>query len=211
MVMRELRDIMGQGPVIPVLVIEQLADAISLARALLTGGIGVLEVTLRTDAALAAIREISQVLPEAIIGAGTALNEEQIHLAAEAGAQFIVSPGLTPLVANAAASVKLPLLAGVATASDVMRGLELGLKDFKFFPAEAAGGVGTLKSLQGPFPDVRFCPTGGISLARAPAYLGLPNVLCVGGSWIAPSRSVAEGDWGTIEKLAREAAGLRRT
>jgi 2-dehydro-3-deoxyphosphogluconate aldolase/(4S)-4-hydroxy-2-oxoglutarate aldolase len=208
--MREIRDVMGLGPVIPVLVIERLADAISLARALLTGGIRVLEVTLRTSPALDAIREIAQVLPEAIVGAGTALTEEQVHQAAEAGAQFVVSPGLTQQVARAAASVRLPLLAGVSSASDVMRGLEIGLKEFKFFPAEAAGGIGMLKALHGPFPDVHFCPTGGITLAQAPRYLGLPNVLCVGGSWLTPSVSIAAGDWGTIEKLAREAAGLRR-
>lgn len=197
------------GPVIAVLTIERAADAAPLARALLAGGVRVLEVTLRTGAALEAIAAIASEAPGAVVGAGTVLSPQDLDRAQAAGARFIVSPGLTDSLVAAAAESPLPFLPGVASASELMRGLEAGLDHFKFFPAEAAGGPAVLKALHGPFGHARFCPTGGISAGNASAYLALPNVLCVGGGWLAPDALIAERDWPRITALAQEASALR--
>lgn len=205
-----LDDILDTGPVIPVIVIERLEDALPLAQALVRGGLRVLEVTLRTPAALDAIRSMSAV-EGAIVGAGTVLDAARYDAAVEAGARFIVSPGLTDgLAATAASRIKVPLLPGAATASEVMRARDAGFTRLKFFPAESSGGVATLKGFASVFPDVRFCPTGGISSDSATAYLRLPNVACVGGSWPMPPEAVATRDWGRIERLAAAAAALGR-
>lgn len=201
-------DVMGQGPFIPVITIERLADAVPLARALLAGGVKVLEVTLRTPVALEVIQEMSHV-QGAIVGAGTVLNPRDAEKAAAAGAQFLISPGLTEPLARASHDLRLPFLAGIATPGDLMRGLDLGLERFKFFPAENYGGVGTLKALSGPFPSIRFCPTGGITEATAPSYLALPNVACIGGGFATPKAMVDAGDWAGITRLAQRAAALR--
>jgi 2-dehydro-3-deoxyphosphogluconate aldolase/(4S)-4-hydroxy-2-oxoglutarate aldolase len=197
-------------PVIPVLTIERLEDAAPLALALVAGGLRVLEVTLRTPVAIEAIGLMAAAAPEALVGAGTVLSAADYDRAAAAGARFIVSPGLTEPLIAAARAAPLPLLPGVATATEVMRGLDAGLNRFKFFPAETSGGPAALKALFGPFGDCRFCPTGGIGAATAGAYLALPNVLCVGGAWVAPASAVKAGDWGQITALARAAAGLRQ-
>jgi 2-dehydro-3-deoxyphosphogluconate aldolase/(4S)-4-hydroxy-2-oxoglutarate aldolase len=198
---------MGQGPFIPVITIERVADAVPLARALVAGGVRVLEVTLRTPVALEAIKEMSQT-PGAIVGAGTVLNARDAERAAAAGARFLISPGLTEPLARAAAELRLPCLGGVVTPSDVMRGLDLGLDRFKFFPAENYGGAATLKAFAGPFPQVRFCPTGGITEASAPSYLALPNVACIGGTFVTPKAAIDAGDWAGITELARRASAL---
>ena len=203
--MKSIEDVMRMAPVIPVLVVDDLAEARPLAEALVAGGLRVLEVTLRTPCALDAIREMSKV-EGAFVGAGTVTNPDELEDAMEAGAQFIVSPGLTKKLAKAAIKEEVPFLPGIATAGDIMRGLDLGLTYFKFFPAMAAGGIPALKSLAAPFGQVRFCPTGGISLQTAPDWLALEPVLCVGGSWVAPKGGSPEA----IEKLAREAAQLPR-
>jgi 2-dehydro-3-deoxyphosphogluconate aldolase/(4S)-4-hydroxy-2-oxoglutarate aldolase len=201
-------DVMALAPVIPVLTVERAADAAPLARALVAGGLSALEVTLRTPAALDVVRAMRDI-DGAVVGAGTALNGADVAAAFAAGAQFIVSPGLTESVAERAAELGVPLLAGVATASDIMRGLELGLDRFKFFPAVSAGGVAMLKAFAGPFALTRFCPTGGITPQSAPQFLALPNVSCVGGTWIAPPDLVAAGAFAEIESRARAAAALR--
>ncbi len=201
-------EIMQTGPVIPVLVLDRAADAAPMATALVAGGVRVLEVTLRTEAALAAIREMAKV-KGAVVGAGTVLNARQLDQAMAAGARFIVSPGLTESLVKAANAAGAPLLAGVATAADIMRGLDLGLTCFKFFPAETSGGAPAIKAFGGPFGGVKFCPTGGIALATAPTYLALSNVVCVGGSWLTPKQAVDVGDWARIETLAKEAAALK--
>lgn len=201
--MKPIETIMRTAPVIPVLVIEDVGGARHLAEALVAGGLRVLEVTLRTPEALDAIREMRQV-PGAIVGAGTVLNPHQLEDAHAAGAEFIVSPGLTETLGRAVVDSGLPYLPGVATAADIMRGLDLGLAHFKFFPAMAAGGVPALKALAAPFAQARFCPTGGIDLANAAQWLALPSVLCVGGSWIAP-RGAAPAH---VEALARQATAL---
>ncbi len=201
--------IMQDGPVIPVLSIKHLAHAAPVATALVRGGVRALEVTLRTDAALDAIRDMTAV-KGAVIGAGTVLNARQLDQAVEAGARFIVSPGLTEDLAKASEQASVPLLAGIATATDIMRGLDLGLTRFKFFPAETSGGVGAIKAFSGPFVGVKFCPTGGVSPENAPTYLALPNVVCVGGSWLTPEDAVQAGDWARIEALAKAAASLAR-
>ena len=201
--------LMRIAPVIPVLTIERLEDAEPLALALVAGGLTVLEVTLRTPIAIEAIALMAKAAPDAVVGAGTVLNAADYDRAAKAGAKFIVSPGLTQPVIDAAKANPLPLLAGVATASDLMRGLDAGLNRFKFFPAETSGGAPALKALGGPFGDCRFCPTGGIAAQSAPTYLALPNVLCVGGAWVAPADAVKAGDWGRITALAAAAAALR--
>jgi len=206
--MRAITDIMRTAPVIPVLVIDRLEDAAPLARALCAGGLKVLEVTLRTPAGLPAIAAMKAAAPDAIVGAGTVNSADQLELAADAGAEFIVSPGLTPAIVKAAQARNLPILPGVASAGDILRGLELGLLAFKFFPAETSGGAPALKALEGPFGDVHFCPTGGVTLANAPTYFALKSVLCVGGSWITPKSAVEAGDWKTVERLAQEAAQL---
>ena len=196
------------APVIPVLVVGDAARAEGLATALVAGGLPVLEVTLRTPAALEVIREMAKV-PGGHVGAGTVLTPDDAKRAKDAGASFAVSPGLTETLARACADIGLPLLPGAATASEVMRAMEMGYSMLKFFPAEAAGGTKSLKSLAGPLPQVSFCPTGGITLNSAPDYLALPNVVCVGGSWIAPDAEVASGDWRAIEARAREAFALK--
>jgi 2-dehydro-3-deoxyphosphogluconate aldolase/(4S)-4-hydroxy-2-oxoglutarate aldolase len=201
----ELRAALTAAPVVPVLVIDRVEDAVPLGRALVAGGLRVLEVTLRTPVALAVIERLAAEVEGAVVAAGTVLNARDLAAAAKAGATLAVSPGLADFVRDA----EIPMLPGVATASDLMRGLEWGLDTFKFFPAVPAGGLAMLKALHGPFPDVRFCPTGGVSLANAPEFLSLPNVVCVGGSWVAPAASVAAGDWDRIRQLAAEAAALK--
>ncbi len=198
-------EIMRTAPVIPVLVLDGDGDWAALAETLVEAGLPALEVTLRTAGALNAIREMSRV-PGAIVGAGTVLNEDQLGEAIEAGSQFIVSPGLTEPLGQAAIRSGVPFLPGVANAGDIMRGLDLGLHRFKFFPAEAAGGISALKALSGPFGNVCFCPTGGVRSDTAPDWLALPNVLCVGGSWLVPP---GETDLSAIAGRARAAAGLR--
>lgn len=201
--------LMRTSPVIPVIVVEDAAAAPGLARAILAGGLRVLEVTLRTPAGLAAISAMAEAAPDAIVGAGTVLNADQLKRAVDAGARFIVSPGLTEALARAAETAGAPLLAGVATAGDIMRGLDLGLDRFKFFPAETSGGAAALSAFAGPFAEVAFCPTGGIIPANAGSYLALQTVLCVGGGWITPKAAVAAQDWNAITELARTASGLR--
>lgn len=203
-------EIMRVGPVIPVIVIEDLAHAVPLARALVAGGVRVLEVTLRTPAALAAIRAIAGEVPEAIVGAGTLTRPEDFTEARDAGARFGVSPGLTPALIEAAWESGLPLLPGVMTPSDVIAARLAGFRELKLFPARQAGGIGMLQALAGPFPDVTFCPTGGITAETAPEFLALPNVACVGGSWLTPKTVLAAGDWGTVTALARQATALNR-
>jgi 2-dehydro-3-deoxyphosphogluconate aldolase / (4S)-4-hydroxy-2-oxoglutarate aldolase len=197
--------IMRTAPVIPVIVIDDEAHAVPLAEALVAGGLRVLEVTLRTPAALPAIRAMKQV-PGAIVGAGTVTNPKELDAALEAGSEFIVSPGLTENLGKAAVASGVPFLPGIANAGDIMRGLDLGLDRFKFFPAMAAGGLPALKALAAPFGQCRFCPTGGISLENAPEWLAFDPVLCVGGSWVSPKGAP---DKAVIEGLAREAFGLR--
>ena len=197
------------APVIPVLVIEDLAHAQPLAEALVAGGLPVLEITLRTDCALEAITAMSSV-EGAVVGAGTVLSAAQMEVAGAAGARFAVSPGATPTLIDAARVNDMPLLPGAQTCSEVMALLEQGYNVQKFFPAEAIGGATALKSIAGPLPQVTFCPTGGISLTRAPDYLTLANVACVGGSWVAPKNVMAKGDWAAITALAQEASALRR-
>jgi len=202
-------DLMRVGPVIPVIVIDDLAHAVPLARALVAGGVRVLEVTLRTRVALDAIRAISREVDDAIVGVGTISRAEHFQQAVDARARFGVSPGLTAELVDAARSSKLPLLPGVMTPSDVIAARAAGFFALKLFPAQQAGGIGMLKALSGPFPDVTFCPTGGVTAASAPGYLALPNVGCVGGSWLTPQAAVKAGEWGKITALAREASRLR--
>lgn len=201
--------ILSAAPVVPVIVIDRIDDAVPLARTLVDAGLPVLEVTLRSPVALEAITRIRKALPDAIVGAGTVLDARDLAAVGEAGAMFAIAPGATDTLYGAAAQQPLPFIAGIATASELMRGLEHGHRVFKFFPAEAGGGIAALKGLAGPFPQARFCPTGGIDAARAPAYLALPNVLTVGGSWMLPADAIRGGDWARIGTLAREAAALR--
>ncbi|MFF5917252.1 bifunctional 4-hydroxy-2-oxoglutarate aldolase/2-dehydro-3-deoxy-phosphogluconate aldolase [Streptomyces flavochromogenes] len=196
-------------PVVPVVVIEDAADAVPLARALVAGGLPLVEVTLRTPAALDAVRAIASEVPDAVVGAGTVVSASGVADAVGAGARFLVSPGWTERLLGAMRDSGLPFLPGVSTTSEVVALLERGVEDMKFFPAEAAGGVPYLKSLAGPLPRARFCPTGGVSLASAPSYLSLPNVGCVGGTWMLPPDALAARDWARVETLAREAAALR--
>ena len=195
-------------PVIPVLKIDDASKAVPLARALARGGLPVIEITMRTPDALEAIRRAATEVPEAVVGAGTILNAAQFEQAAKAGSQFIVSPGTTSEVFAAARDSSVPLLPGAITPSEMMAALEEGLDFLKFFPAEQAGGAAFLKSLASPFAGLRFCPTGGVTVKNAGDYLSLPNVICVGGSWVAPDDAVKSGDWALIEKLARDAAAL---
>lgn len=204
--MSEIDSLMRLSPVIPVLVVEDAAVAMPLATALVAGGLRVLEVTLRTPAAFEVIREMTKV-PGAVVGAGTVLNARDLDAAMSAGAGFIVSPGLTESLAKAAAAAAVPFLPGVATAGDIMRGLDLGLGRFKFFPAEAAGGVKALKSLIGPFGRARFCPTGGVGLANLEAWLSIPEVLCVGGSWLYGGGPV---DQAAVQAGAEQAVAIAR-
>jgi 2-dehydro-3-deoxyphosphogluconate aldolase/(4S)-4-hydroxy-2-oxoglutarate aldolase len=203
--MADVDALMRKAPVIPVLVIDRLEDAVPIAESLVAGGLPLLEVTLRTPVALDAIREMAKV-PGAIVGAGTVLNERQLHAAREAGATFIVSPGLTAPLAKAADDVGIDFLPGVANPADIMAGLDLGLTRFKFFPAEAVGGLKALKAYASVFRDVRFCPTGGITPETAPQWLAEPAVLCVGGSWLVPAGTIDEA---AIRQRAEAAAALR--
>lgn len=208
MVMNTL-ELASYGPVIPVIVLQREADAVPLAHALVSGGVRVLEVTLRTPVALAAMRAIAREVPGAIVGAGTVRSVADAQAALDAGCQFAVSPGYTPALGQACRQLKLPLLPGVATASEVMTAQADGYDFVKFFPATAAGGIPLLKAWAGPFPDVAFCPTGGITPQTAPQFLALPNVKVCGGSWLTPQEAIDTGDWGRITALAREAATLR--
>ncbi|MEU4448670.1 bifunctional 4-hydroxy-2-oxoglutarate aldolase/2-dehydro-3-deoxy-phosphogluconate aldolase [Actinosynnema sp. NPDC050801] len=201
-------DLLALSPVIPVVVVDDVEHAVPLAEALLRGGVRVIELTLRTPAALAAIERVAAEVPGIVIGAGTVTAPEHAEQAAKAGAAFLVTPGSTDRVLDAAEDTGLPFLPGAATVSEAMRLAERGLTSLKFFPAEAAGGVDYLKSIGGPLPGLRFCPTGGITPATAPNYLALPNVGCVGGSWLAPKDALAAGDWARVEELARAASAL---
>jgi 2-dehydro-3-deoxyphosphogluconate aldolase/(4S)-4-hydroxy-2-oxoglutarate aldolase len=202
-------EVMRVGPVIPVIVIDDLAHAVPLARALVAGGVRVLEVTLRTAPALEAIRRIAREVPDAIVGVGTLTRPQDLKDALEAGARFGVSPGLTPALIQAARETGLPLLPGVMTPSEVIAARMAGFNQLKLFPAQQAGGIGMLKALGGPFPEVTFCPTGGVSAENAPDFLALPNVACVGGSWLAPKAAVTAGDWDNITALAKAASTLK--
>jgi 2-dehydro-3-deoxyphosphogluconate aldolase/(4S)-4-hydroxy-2-oxoglutarate aldolase len=201
--------VLALSPVIPVVTIEDAADAAPLSRALLAGGLRTVEITLRTSAALEAIRAAATAAPELVIGAGTVLSADDMSGAAAAGARYALSPGATPALLRAGRDAPIPLIPGTATASEIMAGLAMNYRCFKFFPAESLGGVEALKALAGPLPNARFCPTGGISAERASDYLKLPNVLCVGGSWIAPADLIRAKDWAAIEANARRAAGLK--
>jgi 2-dehydro-3-deoxyphosphogluconate aldolase/(4S)-4-hydroxy-2-oxoglutarate aldolase len=198
-------DVLNSGPVVPVIVIRDIKHAVPLAKALLAGGIKVLEITLRSEVAVDAIRLISKEVPEAIVGAGTVASQQDLTAVAEAGAVFAISPGLTPALLTAANQGTIALIPGISTASELMFGMEMGYTAFKFFPAGAAGGVKMLKSIGGPFPRVTFCPTGGISPDNYNEYLALSNVACVGGSWVCPGKLVEDRDWDGITDLARKA------
>ena len=203
--------VMQDAPVIPVIVLNDLAHAVPMARALVAGGIRMLEVTLRTPQALACIEAIAREVPEAVVGAGTVRTRADVQAATIAGARFAVSPGYTSKLGQACRDASLPLLPGVATGGEIMMAMEDGLTELKFFPAVQAGGAAMLKAWGGPFWDVTFCPTGGISLANAADFLALPNVACVGGSWLVPQDALVNGDWARITQLARETLNFRRT
>jgi 2-dehydro-3-deoxyphosphogluconate aldolase/(4S)-4-hydroxy-2-oxoglutarate aldolase len=200
-------EIMGLAPVIPVLVIEDVSHAVPLGRALVAGGLPVLEVTLRTSVASECIERMAGEVEGAVVGAGTVLTAAMRQAVADAGARFAVSPGL---IEGERDEGPVPLLPGIATATELMSGLAAGFTRFKLFPANVVGGVEALKGFAGPFPQAKFCPTGGVSAGNAPDYLALPNVVCVGGSWVAPADAVRAGDWGRVTELAREAAALAR-
>ncbi|WOT06695.1 bifunctional 4-hydroxy-2-oxoglutarate aldolase/2-dehydro-3-deoxy-phosphogluconate aldolase [Shewanella youngdeokensis] len=199
------QEIFKRSPIVPVMVINKIEHAVPLAKALVAGGISVLEVTLRTDCALEAITKIAKEVPEALVGAGTILNEEHLAQAVKAGAQFVITPGATTELLTAAMAGNVPLIPGVASISEVMKGMALGYTNFKFFPAEASGGVDALKAFSGPLANIRFCPTGGITPSSYKDYLALKNVDCIGGSWIAPIDAMEEGDWDRITTLCKEA------
>ncbi|MFF1923744.1 bifunctional 4-hydroxy-2-oxoglutarate aldolase/2-dehydro-3-deoxy-phosphogluconate aldolase [Streptomyces sp. NPDC058221] len=201
--------VLDLAPVVPVVVLEDAADAVPLARALVAGGLPAIEVTLRTAAALDAIKAIAAEVPDAVVGAGTVISARNVTDTVAAGARFLVSPGWTDTLLDAMKASGVPFLPGVSTTSEVVALLERGVTEMKFFPAEAAGGTAYLKALSAPLPQARFCPTGGVSLTSAPSYLALPNVGCVGGSWMVPGDAVAAGDWARVERLAAEAAALR--
>jgi 2-dehydro-3-deoxyphosphogluconate aldolase/(4S)-4-hydroxy-2-oxoglutarate aldolase len=206
----QLLSLLDGQPVIPVLKIDDVDDAVPLARALARGGLRAVEITLRTAGALECIRRAATEVPEAIVGAGTILDAAQFDDAAKAGSRFIVSPGITHDLLLAASRSDVPLLPGAITPAEIMTARDAGLDFLKFFPAEQAGGAAFLKALASPFAGIRFCPTGGVSRNNVQDYLGLPNVVCVGGSWVAPDNLVRAKDWTAIEALAREAAGLRK-
>ncbi|WP_329339796.1 bifunctional 4-hydroxy-2-oxoglutarate aldolase/2-dehydro-3-deoxy-phosphogluconate aldolase [Streptomyces sp. NBC_00663] len=201
--------VLDLAPVVPVVVIEDASDAVPLARALVAGGLPAIEVTLRTPVALDAVRAIAREVPEAVVGTGTVVTPEQVTESVAAGARFLVSPGWTDVLLEAMRASGVPFLPGVSTASEVVALLERGVREMKFFPAQAAGGTAYLKSLAGPLPQARFCPTGGIGAANAPEYLALPNVGCVGGTWMLPAEAIAARDWARVEELARAAAALK--
>ncbi len=198
-------EIFAAGPVVPVLVINDVEKAVPLAKALMAGGIKVLEVTLRTPVAIDVISTIAKEVPDALIGAGTVTNAQQLKAVTEAGAKFAISPGMTADLLKAGMDGDIPLIPGISSTSDLMKGKDAGYTHMKFFPAEASGGVKAIKSISGPFPDVTFCPTGGIGPANYKDYLALANVKCVGGSWVAPDDAINEGDWDRITQLAKEA------
>ncbi|WP_334223842.1 bifunctional 4-hydroxy-2-oxoglutarate aldolase/2-dehydro-3-deoxy-phosphogluconate aldolase [Thiosocius teredinicola] len=200
-----IEDILKAAPVMPVIVIEDLTHAVPLAKALVAGGLRVLEVTLRTPVAIDAVRSIAESVPDAIVGVGTLTHSEQFAKVIDAGAKFAVSPGLTPALAKASAQYDLPFLPGVFTPGEAMQARDAGFNHLKLFPAKQAGGIGMLKAMASPFPELTFCPTGGISAESFRDYLALPNVACVGGSWVAPSTLMRGGDWDGITELAREA------
>ena len=206
---QRLREILALAPVVPVVVVDDLTHAVPMARALVAGGLPAIEVTLRTPVALDAIAAIAGEVEGAVVGVGTVLDAEQLAAARRAGAYFAVSPGVSPKLLDAADDDPLPLLPGAATASEAMHLLERGYGLQKFFPAVPAGGVKLLSAWASPLPQIRFCPTGGISLSTAPEFLALPNVVCVGGSWLTPKERLATGDWAGIETLARAANALR--
>ncbi len=206
----KIREVLALVPVVPVLTVDKLEHAAPLAKALFAGGLKVLEITLRTAVALDVIEAMRVAVPQAIVGAGTLVRPEDFKRAADVGSQFAVTPGLTPQLAEAAAGVDYPLLPGIVTPSEILQALQFGYDTLKFFPAQQAGGVPMLQAFAGPFANVAFCPTGGITRDSAPSFLKLGNVLCVGGSWVAPGAMVAKGDWAGIEALARDAAGLSR-
>ncbi|MFS1438595.1 keto-deoxy-phosphogluconate aldolase [Shewanella sp. 10N.286.52.C2] len=201
------QDIFKRSPIVPVMVINKIEHAVPLAKALVAGGISVLEVTLRTECALEAIALIAKEVPDALVGAGTILNELQLQQAVDAGSQFIITPGATVDLLKAAKRGNVPLIPGVASISEVMAGMELGYTHFKFFPAEASGGVNALKAFSGPLANIRFCPTGGITPTSYKNYLALANVDCIGGSWIAPTDAMEQEDWGRITQLCKDAIG----
>ncbi|MCP5152157.1 MAG: bifunctional 4-hydroxy-2-oxoglutarate aldolase/2-dehydro-3-deoxy-phosphogluconate aldolase [Ectothiorhodospiraceae bacterium] len=204
----QIEPILRRAPVVPVLTVKDPDQGLRLAEALVRGGLPVVEITLRTRAAPEAIRRIGEALPEAVVGAGTVTTAEQLTRVRDLGARFAVSPGATDALLAAASVSGIPFLPGVSTASESMRALAAGFRYQKFFPAEACGGIAFLRSLAAPLPEARFCPTGGVSAANAGDYLACPNVVCVGGSWVAPADAVASGDWARIERLAREASAL---
>ncbi len=207
--MNDTLELATHGPVIPVIVLQRVQDAVPLAQALVDGGVRVLEVTLRTPAGLAGIEAIARAVPQAIVGAGTLRTAADARAARDAGAVFGVSPGYTAALGAACRDARLPLLPGVATAGEVMAAMADGLSFLKFFPATAAGGIPMLKALAGPFPDIVFCPTGGITPENAPQFLALSNVRVCGGSWLTPNEAVVDGDWGRIRVLAQAASALR--
>lgn len=206
-----IRSILALAPVIPVITVEHIDHAVPLARALCAGGLRVLEVTLRTPVALPAIEAMRKAVPDAVVGVGTLARPGDFVTAGNAGAQFGVSPGLTAEMAAAARAASFPMLPGIMTPTELLAGLGWGYDTFKLFPAQQAGGIGMLKALGAPFPEVVFCPTGGITRATAPDFLALPNVACIGGSWIAPADRIRAGDWAAIEALAKDAASLAKT
>ncbi|KIC67628.1 bifunctional 4-hydroxy-2-oxoglutarate aldolase/2-dehydro-3-deoxy-phosphogluconate aldolase [Pseudarthrobacter phenanthrenivorans] len=208
--MADASAVLNTSPVIPVVTIDDPQDAVPLARALADGGVGIIELTLRTESALTSVKLIAEEVPEILVGAGTILTPAQADAAVAAGARFLVSPGVTPALLTSMLSLDVPVLPGVATVGEVMAVLDAGLDAMKFFPAGPAGGPKYLAAIGAPIPQVRFCPTGGISLATAPDYLALPNVACVGGSWLTPADAVQAKDWDTITALARGAAALSR-
>jgi 2-dehydro-3-deoxyphosphogluconate aldolase/(4S)-4-hydroxy-2-oxoglutarate aldolase len=203
-------ELLTVSPVVPVVVVDDVAQAVPLARALARGGVGIIEITLRTAAGLGAIERVAAEVPEILTGAGTVTTPEEAEAVRRAGAQFIVTPGSPPRLLESVLDTGLPVLAGSSTLTEMMRLAEQGLTAMKFFPAEASGGRAYLSAVAGPMPGLRFCPTGGISMANAADYLALPNVGCVGGSWLTPKDAVAAGDWARVEDLARKAAVLRR-
>jgi 2-dehydro-3-deoxyphosphogluconate aldolase/(4S)-4-hydroxy-2-oxoglutarate aldolase len=203
-----IAQILALSPVMPVIVVRRIDDAVPLARALVDGGIRVLEVTLRTPVALDAIHRICRECPDAVVGAGTVTRPEELAAAARAGAAFAVSPGITPRLVEGSRVIPIPLLPGVMTPSEAMAARDAGFEHLKLFPAQQAGGIGMLKAMAGPLADLRFCPTGGITADNAAEFLRLPNVVCVGGSWLAPEALVERGDWAAVEELARAASAL---
>ncbi|MDG1732929.1 MAG: bifunctional 4-hydroxy-2-oxoglutarate aldolase/2-dehydro-3-deoxy-phosphogluconate aldolase [Thalassotalea sp.] len=203
-------ELFAMGPVVPVLVIENVEDAVPIAQALIAGGIKVLEVTLRTANALAVIKEIASKVPEAMVGSGTVTNPETLQQSIDAGAKFALSPGMTTELLAAAKKSSIPLIPGISSISELMEGIDAGFDHFKFFPAEAAGGAKTIKSVSGPFPNVRFCPTGGINLGNMGNYLSLSNVSCIGGSWLVPDEAVKNKDWAAITEITKKAVAAAK-